>query len=283
MTLEPEILCSECSHIDYAEHVRLARLHVNTQVLGFVHQGRVWNRLSTGWIGIADKPTEQTWHLIMVPIREGQHQFLIVLVFVRRVRVRNDQGPSKSVWILSRIMGVVPVGPRLIDLMTVRRGLQEMVEAAYLEFVNERSSDGDRALGNANRSIHMGSAIMIQTVEMQTRRLVAQVVLDVDDKLIPNSRSDLGYRPLPVDADSWAREAIRLSGHPSNVEVISHSLSERGRQQEEQSHRDRSCRLRCHDDAEQEEIKERCTESLWQGERGEQEVGHLMLFRLKDL
>ncbi|KAI4172822.1 MAG: hypothetical protein LQ348_006695 [Seirophora lacunosa] len=65
----------------------------------------------------------------------------------------------------------------------------------------------------------MGSAVLIKTMEMQTGALVAQIVLDMNNDLVPNSGSNGRYRPLAIDANGWSREAIRLRGYPTNIEV----------------------------------------------------------------
>lgn len=92
----------------------------------------------------------------------------------------------------------------------------------------------------------MGSAMLIKTVEMQTRCLIPKVVFNVDNDLVPNSRCDVRYWPLPVDANGWARKAIGLGSHPANIEVVSHNISDGRRDQEEEGYHDRSCCMRCH-------------------------------------
>lgn len=68
VVFEPKILCCKRGYVDDAEHIRLPWFHVDLQVLSLVHQGRVRHRLSPSWVSVADKATEQTGHLVMIPV-----------------------------------------------------------------------------------------------------------------------------------------------------------------------------------------------------------------------
>ena len=117
VTLEPEILTSKSSDVDDAEHVSLAGLKHRGHVLSVVHQCCIRNWLSSCGVCHVDKDLHQIWHLIMIPIRESQGSLLVVLSLVWGVGVVDDKRASKSIWILSRYMGMIPVRSRLFDLL----------------------------------------------------------------------------------------------------------------------------------------------------------------------
>lgn len=54
--------------------------------------------------------------------------------------------------------------------------------------------------------------------------------------------------PLSVYTDCWAREAIRLRRHPSDIEIISHSSSNGTRDKEKERQQPRHCWKECNHD-----------------------------------
>lgn len=58
----------------------------------------------------------------MIPICKSENDFLIVLALVRRVRVRDDERATKTIWVLSLDVGVIPVSSRLSYLVEVSLG-----------------------------------------------------------------------------------------------------------------------------------------------------------------
>ena len=104
MTFEPEILADKCPHVDDTEHVCLSRLNWCGKVLGIIHEVGVRNRLSPSWISYTDKGREKGWCLIMIPIRECQYSLLVILSFVRRIRIIDDQRSAQAIGVLRQIM-----------------------------------------------------------------------------------------------------------------------------------------------------------------------------------
>ena len=116
MAFEPEILCSESCHVDNAEHVSLSRLNGNAEILGIVHERSVWHRLCACGIGKAEEAREKTGHLIVVPIREREHNLFIILILVRSIWVADDQGSTKTIRILPGCVRVIPICAGLFNL-----------------------------------------------------------------------------------------------------------------------------------------------------------------------
>ena len=54
----------------------------------------------------------------MVPVRDRQDELLII--FVWEVWIADDEGGSKTIWVLSLVVGMIPVTSRLGDLRTVK-------------------------------------------------------------------------------------------------------------------------------------------------------------------
>ena len=56
---------------------------------------------------------------------------------------------------------------------------------------------------------------------MQTRAFIAELVDNIDHNSVPYSRSDVRYRPLPIDSyDRSIEKAIRVSSDPCDVEIV---------------------------------------------------------------
>lgn len=125
MAFEPEILPGESSHVDDAEHISLTWLNLDVQILSVIHQGRLGDRLSTSWIGVAYEAGKLTRHLVVIPVRQSQNELFIILVLVWRVRILDDQCTTKAIWILARIMRMIPVGSRLVDLVALSKRLRQ--------------------------------------------------------------------------------------------------------------------------------------------------------------
>lgn len=119
MTLEPDILSSKSSDIDDAKQVSLSGLDCSSEVLRVVEQGRFWHWLCSCWIEYADEAHEKIRHEIMVPVRHSQDSLLVVFPFVGRVWIADDEWTTHTVWILGEFVGVIPVGPRLINLQSL--------------------------------------------------------------------------------------------------------------------------------------------------------------------
>lgn len=81
---------------------------------------------------------------------------------------------------------MIPVGTRLIDLRNVSNpGIYRWVVSkanTYGEVVGERTSRWDGTLRNPCRAIHLGGAILKESMEMERCALVSQLIVHVDDK-----------------------------------------------------------------------------------------------------
>lgn len=116
MTLEPNMLTSKSSYIDEMEQIRLARLDGYGKVLGIVHEGTIWNRLRASWVCLIEELWNQDLHFIVVPIRERNSHFSIGLVLVWKIWVGNDKRSSETIWVLSLVVGMIPICAGLISL-----------------------------------------------------------------------------------------------------------------------------------------------------------------------
>lgn len=74
---------------------------------------------------------------------------------------------------------------------------------------------------NLSRAIHFRCTIHEQAMEMKSGGLISQLIVDIDDDLIADSRRHYWQRPLIVDADGWSLEgAIRVCSDPGDVEIV---------------------------------------------------------------
>jgi len=94
------------------------------------------------------------------------------------------------------------------------------------EAIRERRARRNRALRGAGGAIHVRRPDLVDAVEMHAGSLVAQLVVEGDD----NGFADVGFhgraRPLPVDADHGAPEAVGVwvCPHPGHIPVVIDSL-----------------------------------------------------------
>jgi len=67
----------------------------------------------------------------------------------------NDQWSSETIWILALVMGMIPVGSRLVNLGAVEaNSSQEEGLKTHCEVVGELASWGYTALANLSWSVH---------------------------------------------------------------------------------------------------------------------------------
>ena len=101
---------------------------------------------------------------------------------------------------------------------------------AHLEVVSDRLSWRYAALSRSNWAIHMSRTVHVQAMKMQAGGLVPELVQNVDNNLIANSRRDVRYRPFAVYANDWTwKRTIRIRGHPGDIEVVCDCRSPYGR------------------------------------------------------
>ena len=126
VAFKPNILSGERSNVDHADEICSIGFDRNFEVLCLIHQRCVRYWLSSSGVGFAHKGLDQTRHLIMVPVRECQNKLFTILILVGIFWIVDDQGSTESVWILAFIVGMIPVGARLVKLddLTLEDGLR---------------------------------------------------------------------------------------------------------------------------------------------------------------
>lgn len=98
-----------------------------------------------------------------------------------------------------------------------------MVVLLYREIVGEFASWRNTTLGHLRRPIHLAGAIHEQTVEMQSCGLIPELIVNIDNDLVPYSRCDDGGWPFPIDANGWSLIlTIWVCSYPADREVIYH-------------------------------------------------------------
>lgn len=85
----------------------------------------------------------------------------------------------------------------------------------------------------------------MDTMEMDTGGLVAQVVLDVDNNGVANIGPDRGAGPLVVHTNDGAREAIRSCPNPVDRPVVGHDGGVGDDRQAAEAHRGEGGQTHC--------------------------------------
>ena len=167
MAFKPEILCSKSGHVDDPEQIRLAGLESHGQVLGIVHQGGLWDWFCARRVRVAHEPIEETRHLVVVPVAQGEHDLFVVRILDWRIGVVDDQRATKTVRVLSRFVAVVPVCPGLGNLshLNIVTSIAQM-RSTHVHVVLERCTRRNRTLGHPDRSVHVCGAILVEPMEM---------------------------------------------------------------------------------------------------------------------
>lgn len=67
----------------------------------------------------------------------------------------------------------------------------------------------------------MGGSVHVKTVEVETGRLIAKLVVDIDHDLVSHGGGEVRQWPLPIDANRRTLLlSVRISQHPCNVPVV---------------------------------------------------------------
>lgn len=92
---------------------------------------------------------------------------------------------------------------------------------SYGKVVFEGVTGRDLTLRHTDRAVHVCGAVHEEAVEMQRGRLVAKLVVDIDDDAIANIGLNARNGPLVVDANDGTRKgSVWVGRDPSDVEVI---------------------------------------------------------------
>lgn len=218
MPFEPDVLASKSTNVDHLEEIRLPGLDWHGQVLRVVEKHGLGNRFGAPWVRAVDELRKPHLHLLMVPIRDREREALVI--FVRKVRIRDDERCSKTVWVLPLVVGVVPVGARLRDLHAVSQ-LSSLSWYAYIEIVSELRTWRDWTLRNLGRAVHVRGPVHVEAVEVKGGGLVAELVIDIDNDAIALRRCHDWQGPLAVDANGWPLEKpIWVRPDPGDVKVV---------------------------------------------------------------
>lgn len=106
-------------------------------------------------------------------------------------------------------------------LLLVPVFIDEAIFPTYGEGVGHGRVGRQRALGDHTGAVHPVGADLIDTVEVNTGRLVAKLVGQVDDDGITNVGLDLGARPLSVDTNDRPRDVLSTVGvDPGSLPVV---------------------------------------------------------------
>lgn len=173
VALDPKVLTGKSSYVNDTEHISFPRLDHRCQILRVVHERRLRNRLSPCRVGHADEGLQQVRHLVVIPIREREISFLMIVILIRRFWIADNERPSEPIRILSSHMGVVPVCAGLIDLLISAGYVDIDKSGTHREVIRELFTGRNATLGHSDYSIHMSCAIHVETMKMKTCGLVA--------------------------------------------------------------------------------------------------------------
>lgn len=92
---------------------------------------------------------------------------------------------------------------------------------AYSKIIRERASRWHPTLCRTNHTIHVAGAIHKKAMEMNGRRLISEVILQIDDYPVANGSFNSWNRPLPIDANDWSfEESVRVCPNPLGGKIV---------------------------------------------------------------
>lgn len=138
----------------------------------------------------------------MVQIRYGKHVFRIDSI--RSIEVLANQWSSEPVDILSTNMSVIPISSCL----------------CYCKLVDECTTRLDWTLCDHGRSIGICCIPLVESMEMNSRSLINQVICYRDLDNVPGVDSDSWARPLSINANERSSKTVRRGRYPANAPSI---------------------------------------------------------------
>ena len=111
--IEQEGMAGEVAYAKDTDEIGFVWLHVDGGVRGSVDQSNVGSRFIARvvfFVTLRLVCLEEVWHLLVIPVREGNRELAINFVGIGRVGIVDYQRPPQSVRVLTMIVRVVPVG-----------------------------------------------------------------------------------------------------------------------------------------------------------------------------
>lgn len=90
VALDPKVLARKGTNVDQPEQIRLAGLHGHGKMLRVIDQSGLGDGLSASWVALVHELLDENGHLIVIPVREGHDNLLVVLSAVGRVWIMNN-------------------------------------------------------------------------------------------------------------------------------------------------------------------------------------------------
>jgi hypothetical protein len=161
----------------------------------------------------------------MIPIREGQGNFVVinVSIWITLTRIFDNERTAKAIWILSFMVTVIPVTASWVRLCKSAMKRVDhptfIFEEAHYKVISKHSTGRNRALRDAAGPIHCHRSGLVLAVEVNASRLIAKPVGYMYDDAVPNVDIDRGTGPLSIDAYNRPSKAVRGSRYPGNVPI----------------------------------------------------------------
>jgi hypothetical protein len=200
--IELEVYWCEGSNVDDSEEIAVSCDHRELNVLCFVDKKSIRDRFRTvvvKCIGVRLIVIDQWRSFIVVEITNRHQVFCTNTVW--RIDVLDDKWTTESINVLSTNVSMIPISAWLVND----------------EFIDKCSTRLNWALGHHGRSIGIGCIGLMNTVEMDCRRLVSKAVRYSDDDGITHVGIDRRVGPLSINTDKGSSISIGSSSYPSNT------------------------------------------------------------------
>jgi len=88
----------EAGHVDHTDHICLVRLDEEGHILRFSDESRIRHRLGTVCVLFRREIVRnQNWHLLMIPIGQGNDNFVVNLIRVWVFEILDNEGAAQAV------------------------------------------------------------------------------------------------------------------------------------------------------------------------------------------
>ncbi|ANB12410.1 hypothetical protein AWJ20_663 [Sugiyamaella lignohabitans] len=203
VALNVKVLSNKSTNVDDSQHISGIGLNRDLGVLSIIEQKRVGNRLGSRRIIQRQETRVDALNSLMVPIRQGNKDIFIIVK--GESLIMNNKSLTVTIGILRIDVRVVPVSTVLI----------------HSEVISDVSTRSNRTLSDHDRTVHLSTSVLEDTVEMDRGITIRQSIVHIHDNTVTLVNFNDRQWPLAIDTNHLTfMKTIGVGIDPCNVEII---------------------------------------------------------------